>query len=300
MRKNKMKNKLFGYYSQRLLCCFLLAFQGLYGSGEFESRSSSNALGTIGLGLSASALVVSAAQGVYNIRKYHALMSQYQLDYCLTSPVYVKDYPLQMVQNVICSGLPVLDLAHQNKHGLAVLEIRKKVAIFDSLDPQIIWDFNKFKNIMPHTSMNAAYCVAKSYLASFGYPTLKVLKDAVAYQIIKIEQDFQQLGNLTDLPWYFVHIPKSFEEFQKLDVQLSNFSDYYGLYALLGACGYSAIHNGQRVKNYLLSLAKMYAFLSHFQELLATCIDNDETPLIQSQGVLQFSLQHVHYVQEKI
>lgn len=294
-----MENKSFGYYNQRLLCCFLLAFQGLYGSEEFESRSSTNALGTIGVGLGVSALVVSAAQGVYNIRKYHALMSQYQLDYCLTSPVYVKDYPLQVVQNVICAGLPALDLTHQNKHGLAVLEIRKKIAIFDSLDIQAVWSFNKFKNIMPHTSMNEAYCVSKSYLASFGYPTLKFLKDSIAYQMIKIEQDFQQLAKLTDLPWYFVQIPKTFEEFQKLEAQLNDFSDCCGAYALLGACGYSAVHNGQRVKNYLLSLSKMYAFLSNFQELLATCIDNDEIQLIQSQGVLQFSLQHVHYVQER-
>jgi hypothetical protein len=250
-------------------------------------------------GATVAALTVSLAQGVYNIRRYHFMMSQYQLDYSLSSPVYLIEYPLQATQNLICSGLPALDMSHQNKHGLAVTEISKKIALFDAADPLNIWDFTKFSNIMPHTSIKEAYCVSKSYLGSFGYPTLGILKDSVTYQIAKIEQDFKQLTSLTDLPWYFVKIPKTYQELQSLENQLQKLSHYYGAYAFLGAFGYSCVHNGDRVKNYLISLTKMHAFLVNLQELLATCMDSDETQLIQSHGVLQFSLQHVHYIERR-
>ena len=152
---------------------------------------------------------------------------------------------------------------------------------------------------MPHTNFKEAYCISKNYLGCFGYPTLGMLKDAVVHQIESIEQDFKQLTHLTDLSWSFAHMPATLLELKVLEGQLVKLSDYYGAYTFLGAFGYSPIHNGQRVKNYLVALAKMHAFLLNLQELLATCIDNEETQLIQSQGYLQFSLQHVHYIEQR-
>lgn len=276
----------------------LLLIQPLQASVQKDHGIFSN-MKVISATAGASALIVSTAQGVYNIRRYHFIMAQYQLDYNLSSPVFLIEYPLQAAQNLICSGLPALDMEHQNQHGLAVKEIAKKIAVFDGVDPATIWDFEKFRTTMPHTSMKEAYCISKNYLGCFGYPTLGMLKNSVAYQISKIEKDFKQLTNLTDLPWYFVKIPKTLVDLQQLEHRLSTLSPYCGAYALLGAFGYSSIHNGGRVKNYLISLAKMHAFLLNFQELLATCMDSDETSLMQSHGVLQFSLQHVHHIEHR-
>ena len=295
--RNMHENRFFNM-AQRLILC-LLMIESLHIAAADKQFDSGSRMQTISTVAGTSALIVSTAQGIYNIRRYHFMMAQYQLDYNLSSPIFLIEYPLQAVQNLICSGLPALDMEHQNQYGLAVKEIAKKIAVFDGVDPATIWDFEKFRTTMPHTSIKEAYCISKSYLGCFGYPTLGVLKSSVAYQISKIEKDFKQLTNLTDLPWYFVKIPKNLADLYQLENQLAKFSHYYGGYALLGAFGYSCIHNGNRVKNYLITLAKMHAFLLNFQELLATCMDSDETSLIQSQGALQFSLQHVHHVEHR-
>lgn len=244
--------------------------------------------------------LISGVQGIYNVRHYHKIIGQCQLDYGLLQNINVLQYPSQCAQNIVCSGTDFLDVTHQKNHGLCVAEVAKKINLFDAADHDIIWNFEKFKDRFPHTDFQSAYCIAKNYVGSFGYPTLGDLKSALAYQIFKIEKDFNELIRLTDLSWSHIKMPKTLNEFNVLQVQLSTCSNYFGLYGWLGFCGYSCIHNGQTIKDSLLSLAKIHAFLINFQELLKTSIDSDETQLINTQGLLNFSLQHVHHIQKKL
>lgn len=251
------------------------------------------------IGVSLSTLTISALLGIYNIRNYNQILHQCMFDYGLNVPVYIIDYPLQFLHNLICVGEPMLDETYQKKHGQCLTEIDKKINLFDGVNCEIIWNFQYFKDTMPHTDFNNAYCIAKNYLGSFGYPTIGHLKYAIDEQIAKIEIDYKKLISLTDLPWYYLSIPRNFVAMCNLEQRLSTFSDYHGIYSFLGAFGYSAEHNGQRIKTVILAVTKIYAFLLNFQELLATCIADDSTQLIAAPGVIEFSIQHVHQISLK-
>ena len=243
---------------------------------------------------------VSLINGVCNVRRDNQVMSQCELDYGLLPEIHWLQYPSQFVQNLLCMNVDDLEMRDRVNHGSCMSEVRRKINLFDSMDIQTIWNFEKYKDVFPHTDFQSAYCVSKSYLGSFGYQTLGDLKSAVTYQILKSEDDFKKLINITDLPWFYTKMPKNLDEFYELKYKLSTCYNYHGAYACLGICGYSCVHNAQRVKDCLIPLVKIHAFLINFQELLKTCVDGDETRLINSQGLLNFSLQHVHYVKKKL
>lgn len=243
---------------------------------------------------------VSGVQGVYNVRRDNQVLSQCELDYGLNRHVALLERPLQKAQDMMCSDMPMLDTAFRADHGLCMTEITKKISMFDGIDPRVIWNFELFKNTFPHTDFNSAYCVSKNYMAHFGYTTLGSLKSAIAYQILKVKDDFINLMHLTDLSWSEIKMPTNSIEFHQFEIALSCCHNYYGAYAWLGACGYSSLYNGQRVKKHVVALAKIHAFLSNLHELLSACIDSDDTQLINAQGILNFSIQHVHQVQQRV
>jgi hypothetical protein len=238
-------------------------------------------------------------KGVHNIRYYDQILSQCELDYGFVPHVDWLEYPLQFGQNIVCMDQQPLDTVSMMHHGLCMSEIQNKIKVFNAIDTQIIWSFEKFKDTFPHTNAKANYSVSKSYLGAFGYKTLGDLKTAISSHLAKIKYDFNSLKKLTNLSWVHTVIPTNMSEFTVLENRLASYNNYYGAYTWYGAFGYSSIHNGKRAKICLLSLAKIYAFLMNLQELLNTCTDSDDTQLTESQGVLNFSLQHVHYVQKK-
>ena len=275
-------------------CMFFLQVMQVHASNNHGKKAS---LDMISLGTKAGiiALIASGAQGIYNIRHYERFLRQLQLDYNFKHPVYVMQYPATFIQNVICSNLPELSLSHQQQYGLSVIEINKKIAVFESSSAHsnAIWDFERFKNMMPHTNTSSGgYSISKNYLGSFGYSTLGLLKQAIAFQIEKAERDFKELTKLTDLTWYFLDIPKNAQEYALFEERLDTFSDYYGAYTFLGFFGYSSVHNSVRIKTYLRKISKIHMFLLNLQELLATSVDSDSTQIIQASGAIQFSLQN--------
>ena len=245
-------------------------------------------------------IAASAVKGLYNVRYYNQVLSQCELDYGFVPYVHWLQYPAQFGQDVLCLESPALDMTDRDDHSLCLVEVQKKINVFDTVDAHVIWNFEKFKDILPHTNFESAYCISKCYMASFGYETLGILKSAISYQIAKIEYDFDTLIHLTDLSWSRVKMPKTLDEHNELKLNLLACTHYYGIYTWLGVCGYSPVHNGQRAKDCLVALSKIHIFLINFQELLKTCIDDDVTLLIHEQGMLHFSLQHIHYVQKKL
>lgn len=247
------------------------------------------------------AIAVSVMQGIYNIRSYNQVLSQCQSDYVLPDQyLHWLQYPSQFGQDVVCLESPAIDMTYCNDHAACMIEAHQKIKLFEVSDPQSIWRFEAFKDTFPHTDSRLTYRVSKSYLGLFGYPTLGILKTAIACHIAKIKVDFELLKNLTSLSWSDITLPKDMKELDAFEVALLHCCDYYGAYTLLGAFGWSSVHNGQRIKGYLVTLAKMHAFFINFQELLRTCSDNDDTELINAQGLLNFSLQHVQNVQHKL
>lgn len=275
---------------------FLLFFGLLAESSTVQSFDN----GLVPVTIVCGALVASSGlKGVYNIRHYNKIVSQCDLDYELSHTVNFLQYPLQVVQNIVCTDSQELDMTDKIDHGTCMTEVKNKINLFDSIDLDVIWNFEKFKDTFPHTDFQSAYCVSRNYMGSFGYRTLGALRYAVSYQIFKIENDFNQLIRLTSLS-SSTKMPKTLDEFNDLKLRLSTYSNYYGAYGWLGMCGYSCLHNSQKIKDCLLSLSKIHAFLINFQELLKTSVDADETLLINSSGLLNFSLQHVHQVQKRL
>jgi hypothetical protein len=254
------------------------------------------------VGATTGALIAgSVVKGVHNIRYYNQILAQCEFDYgLLHHHVDWLQYPLQLGQNAVCLESAPINTTHRADHELCMSEVQKKISLFDVVDAQAIWKFEKFKDTFPHTDFQSAYCVSKSYVGLFGYPTVGTLKSAVAYQLTKIEADFNTLKSLTSLSWSDVKIPISLDTFNQFKGNLLACSHYYGAYAWLGAFGLSSVHNGQRVKDCLLSLAKIHTFLMNFQELLNTCVDSDDTELISAQGLLNFSVQHARQVPKKL
>lgn len=253
-------------------------------------------------GAVAGALIAgSVIKGIHNIRSYNQILSQCQSDYVLPDQyIHWMHYPLQFGQNVACLESPAINMTYRNDHAACMIETHQKIKLFEVSDPQSIWKFEAFKDTFPHSDSRLTYRVSKSYLGLFGYPTLGVLKSAIACHIAKIKVDFELLKNLTSLSWSDVKLPKDMKEIEVFDVALLGCCDYYGAYTFLGAFGWSSVHNGQRAKDCLVALIKMHAFFVNFQELLRTCSDNDDTELINAQGLLNFSLQHVQNVQHKL
>ncbi|MBV8661025.1 MAG: hypothetical protein JO129_02685 [Candidatus Dependentiae bacterium] len=250
--------------------------------------------------ISGALALASTGMGIYNIRHYNQILSQCEFDYQLTFCRSWTEYPLQVAQDVICSNSFNVNTVDRIDHGRCIAEIQKKITFFNSINDQAIWNFEKFKDIFPHIDSHQSYCVSKSYLGLFGYTTLGSLRSAVSHHILKVRDDFNTIKLLTDIPWQNMNIPKNKNEFDKLQTQLTHYHNYYGAYSLLGAFGYSALHNSRRAKEFLIELARIHAFLIQFQELLYTCVDHDETRLINELGLLNFSLQHVHHIKQNI
>ncbi|MGZ6250761.1 MAG: hypothetical protein ACXWL2_01930 [Candidatus Chromulinivorax sp.] len=243
---------------------------------------------------------MSLTQGIFNIRHYVHIINQCRTDYHLDS--YHVDWNLylaQWLQDVICSYNQSVDFYYANTHKDCMKETAEKILLFDAENPNIIWQFNQFKDFFPHTTIQSKYCVSKKYLTNFGYTDLAVFKHALALHIEKLEKDFKNLLSLTSFVWSQVKMPRTFIEFENFKSMLAENSDHYGLYGFLGMFGYSCIHNGKSIQNTIIDIIKLHAFFINLQELLKTCIDADTTSLIDPQGVLYFSLQHVNFVKKE-
>ncbi len=84
---------------------------------------------------------VSLVQGLYNVRLYNQIISQCQLDYGLSKYVNWKQYPSQAAQNFVCMNGQPLDTTFALNHEYCMLEVAKKINLFDSINPEIVWNF---------------------------------------------------------------------------------------------------------------------------------------------------------------
>jgi hypothetical protein len=159
-----------------------------------------------------------------------------------------------------------------------------------------LFNFPLFVQKMPHTDQAGLYCVAKSYFNDCKCVTLGDLKKNIDSYIEVIEDCFKELKTLTNLSNKSV-APSNLQEFTTFKTQVLQGMQSPIINTSLGFFGYSALHNGERVKTCIIAIAKYHAYLVLLQELFAACIDDNSTILQGDSGVLHFTLQHNNYNQ---
>ncbi len=231
----------------------------------------------------------SLIRGMYNVRDQNAMLQEIEAQYGLVPAYDWYQLPGYYATKLICYGSDVQAVEQVSPF---IQMIKSKV---EKMTDARIFGFTAFIDQFPHTGVNHSYCIAKKYFDGSQSATLSDLQSNVDNYIAMIEQDFKKLMKLTELSNSF-KLPVTLHDFHAMELFLNQYKQHLIINSLLGACGYSPLQNGQRVKDLMLEIIKYRAFLLNLKEILATCSDSKDTQLKDADGNLNFTLQHVHHV----
>jgi|GEM_PF-1257097 len=231
----------------------------------------------------------SFMRGIYNVRADNTILKNIEARYTL-KPVYNwSQLPANYATHIICAGSDV--------------QVQEKLSCLDFINQKIIkmtddtiFDFTLFTNKLPHTSIDGFYCVAKNYFNDFECFTVGDLRELIDNSLVIVEEDFQQLKKITNLDKQ-MKIPVSLQDFNSMKMLLHQSQQQVVMNSCLGAFGYSPLHNSQQAKDFIVHVVKIHAFLNNLKELFATCADGSDILVYNNVGHLNFTLQHINYVQ---
>lgn len=234
-------------------------------------------------------LGASLVRGIYNVRADNAVLQGFETKYGLTPEYNWYQKPGNAAISIVCAGCDI-----QLQQALPFMNI--VTLKMEKISNNTLFDFALFTNQLPHTGINESYCIAKNYFNNFGCQTLGEMRQLIDNSLMITAQDLQQLKMLTNLGGKF-KMPETLQDFNTMQNLLNQSSQSVVTNSYLGAFGYSPLHNGQRVKDYIVHVVKVHAYLNNLQQLFTVCSDAPDT-LIQNQaGNLNFTLQHVHRVE---
>lgn len=234
-------------------------------------------------------LGASLIRGIYNIRADNAMLQGVAVTYGLTPECNWYQKPGNAAISIVCAGCDMQ--AQQVSPFMNVITSK-----IEKISNNTLFDFGSFTNQLPHTGINDSYCIAKYYFNDFECQNLDNVRTLINASLLMTVQDFEQLKMLTNLDAKF-KMPETLQDFNSMQMLLNQSSQFVVTNSCLGAFGYSPLHNGQRVKDYIVHVARIHAYLKNLQELFNVCSDAPDT-LIQNQaGNLNFTLQHVHRVE---
>jgi len=260
-----------------------IGMQNSYYTGK---QISSNPVAIGSIMVVQSTLIASLIKGLYNLRKHQVMLQEIEARYGFSHHNAWSQLPGYYATQLICFGSQETTEAISSCMQTIKLKTEK-------MDNAVIFDFAQFINVFPHIAVGQSYCTAKHYFSAFGCVTLSDLKNIIRDLKVTLEQDFQKLKSLTDLP-YAYKMPLTLQDFNNFVLFLNQGKQYVVVNTLLGAFGYSSLHNCDRVKNYITQIVKYYTYASHLEEMLLTCSDDIDTQL-NTQGNLNFTLQHIDH-----
>lgn len=271
------------------LCC---SFEHGYVHAQQEESLATSALTSAVLVGSVVAVGMSSAYSLDNLRSHNAMLQKIEATYGLV-PVYDwYQLPGHYLVQAICGKD---DIVADIKINQCIDIIKSKVA--KKNHTQDLFDFRLFIKQLPHVDMKGLYCIATSYFNDFNCTTLGQLKSVIESSLDMVEQNFKTLKKeLTSLSNKDL-LPGTFDEFYTFKINVLSGVQRPILNSSLGFFGYSALHNGERVKTCIIATAKYHAYLRLLQELFVACTDDDATILQHGAGVLHFTLQHDNYNQ---
>lgn len=265
---------------------FLIGFDNKYIGPMIKGNEEVVLTGTAVIG---AILGASLVRGIYNVRADNAMLQGVETKYGLTPEYNWYQKPGNAAISIACAGCDI-----QLQQALPFMNIVG--AKNEKISNDTLFDFAAFTNQLPHTGINESYCIAKNYFNNFGCQTLGEMRQLIDNSLMITAQDFQQLKMLTNLGGKF-KMPETFQDFNSMQMLLNQSSQSVVNNSFLGAFGYSPLHNGQRVKDYIMHVVKVHAYLNNLQQLFTVCSDAPDT-LIQNQaGNLNFTLQHIHRVE---
>jgi hypothetical protein len=236
------------------------------------------------------AVVGSVMIGVENLKIHDVLLQIIEVRYGLVPQYDWYQLPGHYLVQTLCNNGYQTENLEVNQ---VITAIQQKVAKKSDTE---LFNFPLFVQKMPHTDQAGLYCIAKSYFNDYKCVTLGDLKENIDDYIKVIEDDFKELKTLTNLSNKSV-VPTTLQEFNVFKAEVLQGMQSPIINSSLGIFGYSALHNGERVKTCIIAIAKYHAYLVLLQELFAACIDDNSTILQNDSGVLHFTLQHINYNQ---
>lgn len=284
-KKSKMFRNVFLSFG------LLSSFGSSHLDAQEQSWSNTIAQGAVIVG-TATVVGYSVVHAIANLQRDNNFLLDIESGYGL-SPVYDwYQVPGDYLVKTLCGPVP----QYLNKNVEVELCIQFAKSKSGKMSDTELFNFPLFVQKMPHSDQAGLYCIAKSYFNDYKCVTLGDLKENIDDYIKVIEDDFKELKTLTNLSNKSV-VPTTLQEFNVFKAEVLQGMQSPIINSSLGIFGYSALHNGERVKTCIIAIAKYHAYLVLLQELFAACTDDNNTILQGDAGVLHFTLQHTNYNQ---